>query len=657
LATIFVSVPHIDEARMAEDASPLPDESLHTGGVKVSPFSVGFAAGPSVDRLTAGRKAAGHSSGATFGLAIAAVGVFAALAGYGAIGLATAILALAISLAKDRSVLSCVPTASTLVMTAVVVLVQFPAIANWPNFGITVVARMAVAGLGIAAGLFVWLRRRASPSLKVTDLPEVVALSPALFLAGVGVWMATMPVNRATNWFFIGADNVSHGLSVAIVGAMGRLDYSLLGKPGGWQSVVSLAVVARGDASGTPDGLLELVSTNAAMLWTLYVLVCAATSLLAMALVRQYGGHCWAASIAGLAAGSVMCWPQFFTFTMGAGFQSTIVLTFLLAVSAYEVLMAKAGEIRAVIICSAAVVMTAHAYPLGLPIAGVLWLGAMARHRQGRGVRVDRRDRPAIVIVVCSALAIAPVLQMLASVDGVQTAQSPVGFTMRLPVEWVVAGVLAGALCLARSRRSRAAGWVGLAVVVAFMEPIAAWLLLDVSMQNYYPTKLLWHVAALGVPLVAACCTVGCLVLAQRFGRRGVGRVLSKAASVIVTITFLGGFAGVLPAALGEWSKDGGRILKAAASPFAPNAQVVWRAGQTDEEDWSIQRLVAAYHPWVGSSEGRLVTPRGLSEQCAVLRSVHSPAVLTSESQAEVTAHFNCVSGVVGVPIQDSPIK
>lgn len=159
------------------------------------------------------------------------------------------------------------------------------------------------------------------------------------------------------------------------------------------------------------------------------------------------------------------------------------------------------------------------------------------------------------------------------------------------------------------------------------------------------------------MPLVAVWCTLGFLALERRLARRPLGRFLAPAPFLIVTITALVGIAVVLPAAGGSWSKDGGRILEAAISPHAPEAQVVWRAGQNDEEDWFIQRLVAAYHPWQGSSVGGLLPPRGLTEQCQVLRSVHYPAVLTRESQAAVAAHFNCVSGVVSVPVQDPTVK
>ena len=634
---MFVSVPHFDRVQVPENPSAPPDGSFNTGGVTAA----------------TSRKATRHKLGATYGLAVVAAGVVAALAGHGAVGLAAATLALAISLAKDRSVLSCVPAASVLVMAGVVVLVQFPLIAKWPNFGITGVARVSVAGLCIAAGLVVWLRRRTMSSVQLTDLPEVVALSPALFLTGVGVWMATLPVTLATNWFFLWGDNVMRARDVSAIGALGRLDYSAYKGPGGWLSFVSLAVVSETDSRDTAGGLLALVSTNAQMLWTLYVLVCAATSLTAVALVRRFGAHRWAAALAGLGAGAVMCWPQFFVFTMGAGFQSTILLTLLLAVAASEVLMAKAGELRTVIVCSAAVVMTAHNYPPGVPVAGVLWLGAMARYRQGRGVRVDRRDRSVIVIIVCSVLATFPVLQMFAGASGVGVSRvAAVGSVFRLPLEWVVAGILAAALCLAKPRRSPAAFWVSMAVLVAFLEPIGAWLLLDVPLQSYYPTKLLWHVAALGVPLVWAWFSLGCAVLSQRFGSWPGRSTVAASEGLILTLTVLVGLVGVLPAALGLWSRDEGRILTSATSIDAPRTQVVWRAGGNEYEDWRIQRLVSTYSMSRGVP-GYLSIPVGLSEQCETLRSVAAPAVLTSATQAEVTKRFGCAPGVVGLQVLD----
>ena len=115
--------------------------------------------------------------------------------------------------------------------------------------------------------------------------------------------------------------------------------------------------------------------------------------------------------LAGLGAGAVMCWPQFFVFTMAAGFQTTIVLTFLLAVSAHEVLMAKANELHVVTICSAAVVLTVHTIPLDFPSPESCGWGAMTGYRQVEDWRVDKPHRVAILVIACSALAAAPVLQ------------------------------------------------------------------------------------------------------------------------------------------------------------------------------------------------------------------------------------------------------
>lgn|GEM_PF-5355967 len=610
-----------------------------------------------IAQAVVGRSESRRSSAATSGVIVAAFGVLAALAGFGMIGLAGAILALACALSMARSVLSCIPAATVMVMTCVVVLVELAAVTDWQNFGSVVVSRLTVAGLCVLAGLVAWRRRLSLGPLQAAERSEVVAVIPALFLAGLGVWMATMPVTRATNWFFAGADNVWHGLEVAAVGAAGHPDYSLWFMPRALPSFVSLAVVSGGDASGPQAGLQALVTTNAAMLWGFYVLISASTSLSAMALVGHYGGHRRAASLAGLAAGVVMGWPQFFVFAMGAGFQSTVVQTFLLVAAALEVLVGRTGQLRAVVICSAALVVTARNYPPCLPIAGILLLGSLGLFRQGRGWRIDRRDRWAISVLAFSALAIAPAFLTLAGVDAVQTAKSPLGFTLRLPVEWVVASAFAGALSLATWRRSRAAGWVGLAVVVAFSDPIAAWLVLGVPLSNYYPTKLLWHDAALGVPLVAAWCAVGYLMLEQRFGRPSVRLVLAPLVGIGLTIAVLVGLAGVVPAALGDWSNDGGRILKVATGPGAPKAQVVWGAGQTDEEDWSIQRLVSAYDPWQGSFASRPWPPRGLSEQCLALRSMRSPGVLTRQPQAKVTAHFSCALDVVSVQVQSSAIR
>ena len=638
------------QGRVGTDAAglePTPDTEVQTRPT----HWVNSALGASTAQLALARwMGVWRDSGTTFGLIVASVGVFSAMTGHGVVGLAAAIFAFASGLAIGRTALSCLPAAAVLVMACVVVVVELAAIADWPDFGAAVVSRFTVAGFCAGSGLLIWHRRGALTKWKAAERPEVVAILPAIFLTGLGMWMATMPVIRATNWFFVGADNVTHSLIVAEAGAMGHLDYSVWAYPKGWLSFVSLAVVSGGDASGAQSGLLTLVSTNATMLWSLYALVSAATSLLAMALVRQYGGQPWAASMAGLTAGAVMCWPQFFVFTMGAGFQTTVVQTFILATAATEVLTGKVGQLRAVMICSAALVLTAHNYPLTLPIAGILWLASVDLFRWGRVGRLDRRDLAAITVTMCTALAMAPAIQMLLSLNGVQKAQLP-GFIMRLPVEWVVASLCAGALCLASWRRSRPVWWLGLAVVVAFVEPIAARLLLGIPLQSYYPTKIFWHAAALGAPLVVAWLTVGCLRLGRRFPRR----LLLRVPYVVVAITVLVGAMGVLPAALGLWSKDRGRILQAATSPEAPKTQVVWRAGQNDEEDWSIQRLVATYQTGRGALMGGI--PRGLTEQCESLRSVRSPAVLTRESQAEVAAHFTCAPGVVSVGIQGSTVK
>ena len=367
-------MPYFNGAPLAEDDSATRDLSLHAANATAPVTSAGPKGGLSKVRLAASGNAVRRNPGAMYGLIFAVLGVIAALAGYGMVGIAAAVLSLAAALANGRTALSCIPSAAVLVMTCVVVVVQLAAIEDWPDFGAPTVARIAVAALCAASGFLTWHLRGALTNWKAAELAEAVAMLPAIFLAGLGVWMATMPVTRATNWFFTGADNVSHSLMVGQLSAIGHLDYSAWTYPAGWLSFVSLAVVSGGDASGAQSGLLALVSTNAAMLWSLYVLVSAATSLLAMALVRQYGGHRWAASMAGLTAGAVMCWPQFFLFTMGSGFQTTIVEAFVLAVAASEVLSGRAVQLRRVVICSAALVLTANNYPLLLPPAGILWL-------------------------------------------------------------------------------------------------------------------------------------------------------------------------------------------------------------------------------------------------------------------------------------------
>ena len=188
-------------------------------------------------------------------------------------------------------------------------------------------------------------------------------------------------------------------------------------------------------------------------------------------------------------------------------------------------------------------------------------------------------------------------------------------------------------------------------MLVALFEPIGAWLLLDVPLQNYYPTKLLWHVAALGVPLVWAWFSLAGFVLIHHFGPRVAKPAVAASVCVILTVTVLVGLVGVLPAALGLWSRDQGRILTSATSPGAAQAQVVWRVGQNEYEDWRVQRLVSTYRSLSASSDVGI--PVGLSKQCETLRASAVPAVLTWVSQAEVTKRFSCVPGVVRVPVQD----
>ena len=209
-----------------------------------------------------------------------------------------------------------------------------------------------------------------------------------------------------------------------------------------------------------------------------------------------------------------------------------------------------------------------------------------------------------------------------------------------VPVAFAVAGV-AASLGLAWWRR-RDLIFVGVLLLVCLpaLTGVVLALRLGISVTTYYPGKLLWHTAALGLTTVAAV-----LALAwQRLGARpSLGATLGRA--VIGAAAVLCALVGVIaPSAAfrGTWSTvDAETVLSLVATPGADRAQVVWTDGPLVTDDVT-RILLDAYRPEVG----RVDTPQGpmtVEQECELLAAAAHPAILTTMPEAQVRARYACV--------------
>lgn len=494
---------------------------------------------------------------------------------------------------------------------------------------------VALAGLGMAR------ESRGHPdppqSRGTRWLARTVVAAPAVLLVGYVAGAHLLDTATRVEWF-LGGDHVRHLVLVSDERALGALSYDIRPYPRGWHSSVALLWSAAGAPESSRDvpGLVSLMST---LVWLLSALLALATASLAAAVARRLGLSLLPSATAGGVAGALTLWPPFLADYQALGLESSLVAAVVLAVGLRE-LVERPGSRSAFGVACAGLLLMSHTWQLLLPFTAVLVLvtgWAMLRRHGGRAAV------PAAAALAGAVLASAPSLLAVASDVGVGHASDA---DVVAPVPWVllVAGLGAAALLAVRRRADRVLlVAVGLVVLPA-VTGVALALRVGVSVATYYPAKLLWHTALLGVVLVCPLLVWGWQRVSS--STTGVLRVgLRTALALAVAGVALGAVYAPSLAFRGVWSTvDAPTVLRLLAADDAVRAQVVW-SGEPAATDAVTRILLDAYRDERSRSDTRQETLT-VAEDCELLLAAPDPVVLSTRPAEEVRARYACAPGV-----------
>lgn len=463
---------------------------------------------------------------------------------------------------------------------------------------------------------------------------DLLCLLPAVLLTVYAVWArAALSPGMRSEWF-LGGDHVRHLIFVAEEQATGNLSYVHQPYPRAWHTLLTAAWTATG---GRPDpaGLASLVDLMSTATWLLPALLSIATGTFAVVLARASGLPERTAALAGVASAMAVLLPPFLSVYQALGFETSLVAAVALAVSA-KLAVAPASR-SSLVTCAGAVVVVAHTWQLLLPVAGLSLLAVAVRLARGRGSGLP----VGAVIVVCAAAAYPGVLAVAKGVGVGHAAVSDI--EAPYPLLPLLAGLMAAGVLGWRSPRGRSADLILLAVVaLPAITALGIATLQKVSLDLYYPSKLLWESAVLGLAPTGV--AVACLV--RRLSTSNILTARTARVVVTVTVVLIAGYAAISPlgAFAGAWSTvDGPRTLSAVTSPGADRAQVVWLGSRGDD---TIGRILLDFYRAGETSERVPQEPLSVADECRLLRAATRPTVLTDRPAGEALRRYECVPGI-----------
>jgi hypothetical protein len=468
-------------------------------------------------------------------LGLSAAASACALGDWTAGALLLTLLATAVLLADGRSVLACLPTALVLVIAAVIAASLTAPLVHLRPLGDPETARALLLMLVLAPPLLLTVR----PADTCRGRPvfwsapgELVACAPAALLVGIGAWFQTAGATRNTVTFLRSGDNAGHLRYVRDLVNAGVLDYgSGEAYPRGWHAFLAWVQTAGGRGSGAES----VAQLTAAAAWGLYALLAAAAGLLAVQLCagRSRGQR----RLAGLGAAGTMLSGSFFGFAVGFGYQTSVLLTLVLLVAGLELSKGRRSRLGTALVGSASLLVVAHTWQLALPGLGIVWLIATCRPASGRSSASGWLGSAAVAVAAL-VLSVPPMIAVTTKV-GIGAVGAP-GLVPRLAVSWLLPALALAAVTLLH-RRPPLLYVTCLLTVAATAVALAG--AVGASLNSYYPTKLLWEAAAMGVPLVWAYAVPTLAELRER-----TRRLLPRGAlySVLVATAFTGAPIGFL---------------------------------------------------------------------------------------------------------------
>lgn len=488
----------------------------------------------------------------------------------------------------------------------------------------------------VAAARHVWTRRVLLPTTRFPLAPTL----PGLALIGYAAASRLLSPGHRAEWF-LGGDHVRHLIFVVEEREAGNLTYASQPYPRAWHTLVT-ALWTSADARPNAAGLRSLVDLMATVTWCLPGVLSIATGVLAVELARRWEMPDSVASLAGLGAAAMVLWPPFLSNYQVLGFENSMVGAIVLAVAAREVAV-RDGSWSA-FVALVGIVVCAHTWQLLLPAIGVAFLFLAWRPVRSGGWR----SRGALVgSCIAAAAAAMPALLAVFTVVGIQHA-SDSEVEAPLPVALLVAGIASSTALLLRHRGRSPLTAVWLVSLLPGLTAITVAARLGIGITQYYPSKLLWHSAVLGLAPLAGVVVGGW----WRLGQRLPGFIARIFAPVGVAVGVLAlAFALITPAGafFGAWSTvRGSVVLDAVTSPGAERAQVVWLGGI--RQDDTIGRILLDFYRAGETVERTPQHPLDVLEECDLLQAVDQPAVLSIRPAESVRTRFGCATKLEVVP-------
>lgn len=401
-----------------------------------------------------------------------------------------------------------------------------------------------------------------------------------------------------------------------------------------------LATASTSSVEPRPEFLYGWLRMESASVWLLFATLSLTVGLAAQHLASRVPSLYRHASFLGFGAAATLLGSAFWGFTVPFGFQTHILATLAVVVGVLEVSIPRPELMRAVLVLSMCGTVTAHSWTLAAAYLIAPWSWAVWCALR----EPARRLRTALVLcTAAAALSVGPLVFALSTQVGVSRA-AVYGAAAAAPVTWVLGGLLGNAALLrwrGLAAAPLAASALGLACTVALTFHVGA------SLADYYPSKMLWLGAVLGVPAVWV---VGARALQVAAAK--ISPLLSMGRSVALTFGVMYAVISMATpvAAISDKSVQtrGAAVLQAVGVPDAADAEVVWGAADSATEDALVRILLDAYAP------ARRPTPIAVldvSEECGLLAAAEDPAVLSRHSPEEVSQRYSCAPNVRTVEI------
>ena len=505
---------------------------------------------------------------------------------------------------------------------------------------------VTVLVVALALAVAVWRVSRSDGTTDGSDgswvsiLPSagvVVALLAAIVVGGVG----------QVEWFLNG-DHPRHAVYVADTWSQGALTYAEESYPRGWHSLLA-AVWSIFGAALEPEAVDRLLRVMASASLLMSALLALALASVGMALGQRQGLNRQASVLVGVAAASASLLNFSFANFQVLGYENSLVGAVVLATCGREV-VARPASFRAVIVCAAGVVLTAHSWQLLLPAVGVAAVYCGWRLLQSGTDRAALRV--ASVALVSGVVALPGLVSVVTSV-GLEHA-TEAGPDNPVPVALLAAGVISAVTLSVwaarrpvRSPGGRDAGPRGDGAPRGGAPRRRS----DRLLPEQAPLAHGGHGTAMGGRCARPC------ALAASFTRvPATGSTVRVLGGTAVGLLVLYGLLMPWGAQLGVWSTvDGRRVLPAVTSPGSHRAQVVWLE-RSETDDAIARSLLDVYR--VADTRERVPQGRvSVDEECSVLTAASSPAILSTAETRVARSRYACEPDAVLLQVRPSALS